>query len=111
MPPRKIPFRPAGAPAEAAIPPYRTCVIYAHNVRQTMRLQAKSQRYGRIRSRSGIRGEGDGVCAGKRERGVTEGGTAGSAAVRSGIDFVRFEDGVSDGAGVRIGATVRRFCK
>lgn len=51
------------------------------------------------------------MCAGKRERGVTEGGTAGSAAVRSGIDFVRFEDGVSDGAGVRIGATVRRFCK
>ena len=71
MPPRKIPFRPAGAPAEAATPPHRTRVIYAHNVRQTMRLQAKSQRYGRIRSRSGIRGEGDGVVQeGKRERGL-----------------------------------------
>ena len=48
---------------------------------------------------------------GEAGEGATEGGAAGSAAVRSGIDFVRFEDGVSDGAGVRIGATVRRFCK
>ena len=32
---------------------------------------------------------------GKRERGVTEGGAAGSAAVRSGINFVCFEDGVT----------------
>ena len=46
-------------------------------------------------SRSGIRGEGDGVCAGKRERGVTEGGAVGSAAVRSGINFVAFEERVT----------------
>lgn len=70
MPPRKIPFRAAGASAEAEIPPHPTRVIYAHNVRQTMRLSAKSQRYGRVRGRSGIRGEGDGVVQeGKRERG------------------------------------------
>ena len=74
MPPRKIPFRAAGAPAEAATPPQPTRVIYAHNVRQTMRLSAKLQRYGRIRSRSGIRGEGDGVVQeGKREKGGKQG--------------------------------------
>lgn len=106
MPSRKILFRAAGASAEAEIPPHPTRVIYAHNVRQTMRLSAKSQRYGRVRGRSGIRGEGDGVCAGKRERGVTEGGAVGSAAVRSGINFVAFEESVTDGAAVRIGATV-----
>ena len=111
MPPRKIPFRPAGAPAEAAIPPHRTRVIYAHNVRQTMRLQAKSQRYGRIRSRSGIRGEGDGGVCGEEGEGATEGGTAGSAAVRSGINFVAFEESVTDGAAVRIGATVGAISK
>ena len=70
MPPRKILFRTAGASAEAAIPPHPTRVIYAHNVRQTMRLSAKSQLYGRVRGRSGILGEGDGVVQeGKRERG------------------------------------------
>lgn len=52
-----------------------------------------------------------GWCGGEEGEGATEGGAAVSAAVRSGINFVRFEDGVSDGAGVRIGATVRRFCK
>ena len=95
MPSRKIPFRPAGASAKAAIPPHPTRVIYAHNVRQTMRLQAKSQRYGRIRSRSGIRGEGDGVVCGEEGEGVTEGGAVGSAAVRSGRDFVAFGEGVA----------------
>ena len=70
MPSRKPPFRAAGAPAEATIPLHPTRVIYAHNVRQTMRLPAKSQRYGCIRSCSGIRGEGDEVVQeGKRERG------------------------------------------
>ena len=90
-----IPFRAAGASAEAAIPPQPTRVIYAHNVCQTMRLQAKSQRYGCIRSRSGIRGEGDGVAWRGRGRGEQARGAAGSAAVRSGIDFVCFEDGVT----------------
>ena len=41
---------------------------------------------------SGVRVMG---CVRGRGRGVTEGGTAGSAAVRSGIDFVCFEDGVA----------------
>ena len=50
------------------------------------------------------------VQEGKRERGVSR-GTAGSAAVRSGIDFVCFEDGVTDGAAVRIGATVGTICE
>ena len=81
------PFRPAEASAEAAIPPQPTRVIYAHNVRQTMRLSAKSQRYGRIRSRSGIRGEGDGAAQeGKRERG----GKQGSDRERSGALRYRF---------------------
>ena len=48
---------------------------------------------------------------GEEGEGVTEGGAVGSAAVRSGIDFVCFEECVSDGAAVRIGATVRRFCE
>ena len=52
-----------------------------------------------------------GGCAGKRERGVTEGGTAGSAAVRSGINFVCFEESVTDGAAVRIGATAGAICE
>ena len=95
MPSRKIPFRPAGASAKAAIPPHPTRVIYAHNVRQTMRLPAKSQRYGRIRGHSGIRGEGDGVVWRGRGRGEQARRAAGSAAVRSGINFVCFEDGVT----------------
>ena len=81
------PFRPAGASAEAAIPPQPTRVIYAYNVRQTMRLPVKSQRYGRIRGHSGIRGEGDGVVQeGKRERGVSKG----SCRERSGALRYRF---------------------
>ena len=57
---------------------------------------------------SGVRVMG---CVRGRGRGEQARGAAGSAAVRSGINFVAFEDGVSGGAAVRIGATVRRFCK
>ena len=57
---------------------------------------------------SGVRVMG---CVRGRGRGVTEGGAAGSAAVRSGINFVAFEESVTDGAAVRIGATVGTICK
>ena len=36
-----------------------------------------------------------GWCGGEEGEGVTEGGAVGSAAVRSGINFVCFEDGVT----------------
>mgnify|MGYP007091289278 CR=1 FL=1 len=48
---------------------------------------------------------------GEEGEGVTEGGAAGSAAVRSGINFVCFEESVTDGAAVRIGATSGTICK
>lgn len=52
-----------------------------------------------------------GWCGGEEGEGATEGGAAVSAAVRSGINFVAFEDGVSGGAAVRIGATVGTICE
>ena len=52
-----------------------------------------------------------GWCGGEEGDGVTEGGAVGSAAVRSGINFVAFEESVTDGAAVRIGATVGAICK
>ena len=52
-----------------------------------------------------------GWCGGEEGEGVTEGGAVGSAAVRSGINFVAFEESVTDGAAVRIGATVGTICK
>lgn len=110
--PAKSRSGPAGASAEAAIPPYRTCVIYAHNVRQTMRLQAKSQRYGRIRSRSGIRGEGDGVCAGGEEgEGRKQGERQGAQRCAPVEILYVLRSVLRYGAAVRIGATVGAICE
>ena len=52
-----------------------------------------------------------GWCGGEEGEGSKQGGAVGSAAVRSGINFVAFEERVTDGAAVRIGATVGTICK
>ena len=94
MPPRKIPFRPAGAPAEAATPPIvpvsyspimcaRPCVC-----KQNRNDMAVSE----AAPVSGVRVMG---CVRGRGRGEQARRAAGSAAVRSGINFVSFGEGVA----------------